>query len=247
MSAIDPDDEPGLPERRGGCPDDEVPLGVVIPDDLRDLDADIAAYHRERRQAARRARLRQLRFIRTWDGRSRPGVVVVLLGFAMVASLATLLTPQLDPPPQAAPLADTAVDAPGGEGALVPDTYVTLRGLPRQVRDLRPAVLALPPPGCDCAADLDEVSSATTSYQLPLYLVGEHAHLRELTTLASRVGNGTTQVLIDEKRALLLAYAPTELTLVLVHADGLVGAVVRWADGVRLDSDLAVLTRPGAR
>jgi len=259
VSAIDPEEEPGRPERRGGCPDPSgagvprddniLPADFVVPDDLRDLAAEVAAYQRERRQAARRERLRVLFGVRRWRrfGLSGPVVVGVLLGFVLVASLATLLAPLLDPPPQPAPLAAENLATPGSQGALLPDLKVTVNGLPRPVRDLRPAVLALVPSGCECASQIDHIRRETTSYALPLYLVGAGGQDDELTTLAADAGAVTTEIVLDEAGTLRTTYAATDLTLVLVHADGVVEAVIPRPDGARLASDLAVLARPGVR
>ena len=44
----------------GGSGWDETPLDIQIPDDARELDRDVLAYHRERRAIRRRNRLRRL-------------------------------------------------------------------------------------------------------------------------------------------------------------------------------------------
>jgi hypothetical protein len=44
----------------GGAGWDEFPLGIQIPDDARELDRDVLAYHREQRAQRRRSRLRRL-------------------------------------------------------------------------------------------------------------------------------------------------------------------------------------------
>jgi len=44
----------------GGEGWDESPLGIRVPDDARELDRDVLAYHRELRARRRRARLRRL-------------------------------------------------------------------------------------------------------------------------------------------------------------------------------------------
>jgi hypothetical protein len=44
----------------GGSGRDEPPLDVQIPDDARELDREVLAYHREQRAARRRSRLRKL-------------------------------------------------------------------------------------------------------------------------------------------------------------------------------------------
>ena len=44
----------------GGSGRDEPPLHIQIPDDARELDRDVLAYHREQRVWRRRARLQKL-------------------------------------------------------------------------------------------------------------------------------------------------------------------------------------------
>ena len=44
----------------GGAEWDEFPLDIQIPDDARELDRDVLAYHREQRAKRRRSRLRRL-------------------------------------------------------------------------------------------------------------------------------------------------------------------------------------------
>jgi hypothetical protein len=258
VSANDPEDESRNPDRRGDrsgppghhrrLPDGPLPLDIVVPDDPRELAEDIAAYHRELHAAARSDLLGRRLFSR-WERFWGSGrlVMAVLVGLILVGGAATVLAPQVDQPGSAGPLATGLSAAPGSRGGLLPDANVTMRGFSRPARSLRPAVLALVPPGCGCAAGLDAVFVAAMSYHVPMYIVGARSQFAELTAQAATIGNGTTQVVIDDERELLEAYEPIDLTLVLVHSDGVVEAVSPQPDTVQLGRDLAVLNRPGAR
>ena len=66
----------------GGSGWDEAPLDIQIPDDARELDRDVLAYHRELRAQRRRNRLRRL------TGRfSGPGTVMPLLASILAVCL----------------------------------------------------------------------------------------------------------------------------------------------------------------
>jgi hypothetical protein len=66
----------------GGSGWDEAPLGIQIPDDARELDRDVLAYHRELRAQRRRNRLRRLT-----SPFSGPGTVMPLLASILAVCL----------------------------------------------------------------------------------------------------------------------------------------------------------------
>jgi hypothetical protein len=66
----------------GGSGWDEAPLDIQIPDDARDLDRDVLAYHRELRAQRRRNRLRRLT-----GPFSGPGTVMPLLASILAVCL----------------------------------------------------------------------------------------------------------------------------------------------------------------
>lgn len=249
MTPLDPDDDPGNPDRGREHLDEPFILDCVVPDDPRELEADIAAYHRELRQAARKALLQRLVPNRWREqlGDTGPVVLLIVLGVTLIGSLASILAPHSDPPPRPVPLAANRIAGPDGVGGLLPASHVSLLGYRRPVRDLRPAVLALVPAQCACAAELEAAAKASASYRVRLYIVGDRSQLRDLHALAVSVGNGTIQVVVDEERSLQNVYRPTDLTQVLVRADGVVEAVLRQSDGPPVGADLAVLTQPTTR
>jgi hypothetical protein len=224
----------------GPDPDD-----LRVPDDARELDPDVAAYYREQRREHRRHRAGRLLFTRRWVryGLSGPLVVVILMGVAAVGSLATVLRPQIESGPRPRPLANVSA-SPGTEGGLLPDGQLQMGNFERDIRGLRPAVIALVPSDCSCDSAVAAAFEQTVSYRIKLYLAGHPRSADELRRLSRDAGNGTATVVLDTQGALFEAYEPAALTLVLVHIDGVVEAVVREPQAYRLGPDLAVLSRP---
>jgi hypothetical protein len=88
---------------------DEPPLDVQIPDDARELDRDVLAYHRELRARRRRSRLRRL-----WSPFAGQGTILPLLASILavclvagamlsVATFSPATAPPNRPHPSAAP------------------------------------------------------------------------------------------------------------------------------------------------
>jgi hypothetical protein len=260
VGAGNPGGEPGN-EQGGehGNGDDHVPydrfadlppVDVAIPDDARELDEDVRSYRREQGSRRLRPRLLRVLFTRRWNayGLSGPLVVAILLVVALVGTLAALLTPR-DPPPLAAgPLSTGATAAPGRPGALLPVGRVRIATTSVDLRQLRPAVFALVTPDCVCEKELEALVTRAMQYRLGVLLVqaagdGDAAATNELRALApTGVRNGSAQIAEDTDRALQRAYAPREVTVVLVRTDGVVSAVHRGLrDLRRLELDLARL------
>jgi len=200
---------------------------VVIPDDISALDGDVRALRRQRRAQARRARLRRLASPR---GMAGPLVVVVLLMAAGLASLLVLFQPRR-PTPSPAPASSGSRPPP------LPDVEVTEPdGTSRQLREFRPAVLALAPAGCRCDEDLAEVGVAVVRHGLQFLLVGRTAPalpagLPAAGTVRLAEPSGALEpYLVDAANGAGGAEepgqgAPARPVLLLVAVDG---QVVRW-------------------
>jgi hypothetical protein len=226
------------------------PIEVTVPDDLSELDEEVQAYQRE--QEARQQRLtgRPGRAAAGgWlrSGRSGPVSAAILLAMALVGALASLLAPSRDSPPRPpSPLATHATAAPGQAGALLPAGQVRVDGEPVDLRSVRPGVFALVTPACNCRREVDQLVRAAAQYRLQVLLVptaaGDSGDFRELI---ARVARGSAQPAEDTDAALRTAYAPRELTVILVRADGVVSAVHRGLrQPQRLELDLARLAHP---
>ena len=91
----------------GGSGWDEPPLDVQIPDDARELDRDVIAYHRELRARRRRRRLRRLTAPFSGQGTLMPllaSILAVCLVAGAMLSVATF-SPAKGPAPHSRPSA----------------------------------------------------------------------------------------------------------------------------------------------
>jgi hypothetical protein len=197
---------------------------AVAPDDIRELARDIQAYHRERRAARRRERLRRLF--------ARPGsapmtlTVAVLAIAALVAMLLTVMDPARSRPSSLPLTAPSA--APGQPGGLLP--AVSLRDLSGNAipsRSLRPGVIALIPLNCHCAPLLSALAGDASTKQLPLLVVAPTAPDADAAALGGRIDRGTSSVYYDASGLLANDFGAKGVTVVLLDRDGTVFRVRR--------------------
>src|SRR4051812_36549626 len=147
---------------------------VVVPDDIRSLQAEIDAYHREVR--ADRWRRRREQLAGTWLWRRWSFPLGVLTGaLALAATVVTLLAVDgagRPAHPRAVPLAAPTL-APGHVGGLLPATTLTsTTGMRLDARALRPALIVLLPAHCDCAKLLDSLAAQAAEVQVQLAVIG---------------------------------------------------------------------------
>jgi hypothetical protein len=219
---VDPSSDPGRDEY--GLP----PVDIEIPDDARDLDRDVQAYHRELRALRRRARMGRLT-----GPLVRRGMVIPLVAVCLALTLlsGTLLTVvagrQNSSPPAAAPTTGPATGPATAPAKPLPNAPVTLDGKQVSLRTLVPAVLAWVPFPCSCLAALKQLTRQAAQAHVRIYLVGTARAALNLPQLAQQVGQRTSQVVNDPTNALGLAYSPMGLTAILAKRDGTVRAVIR--------------------
>jgi hypothetical protein len=242
----------GGPERdEGGLP----PVDVEIPDDARELDRDVQAYHRELRAARRRRRVE--RFVAPF---TRHGIVVPMIAGTLALTLfagtmLTVITSTPEPSSMPAPLLTTpaSVQAPppasvppaGRLGGPLPSAAVWIGNKPLQLTDLRPAVLAIIPPACRCLTTMRQLALQAGATQVKIYFVGAGAGFEQLTSLAAQAGGRAGQVVEDKQNVLAKYYQPAGLTAILVHSDSAVSSVERnLIPGVRLEAKLRRLGMP---
>ncbi|TYK43802.1 hypothetical protein [Actinomadura decatromicini] len=231
----DPDDY-GLPR-----------VDVVVPDDARELDRDVVAYHREERRRRRRARIRRFGGPLTRFGVAVPIIAGALLVALLSGVLMTAFGPRPAPRPTGAQLAPRPSASPGRIGGLLPAGSVDLvagEHSPMSLRDLRPGVIGIVPPGYECESVVAELAARTQESVLNFWLVADPrpvaekkgTPLKELKACAGTAHNGTPQILEDRSGVLAGAYAPprgmpglpgTGMTAVFVQPDGVVNEVVQ--------------------
>ena len=215
-------------------PDEWPPGTIVVPDDIRELDTDVAAYHRELRSAVPRNRW-------TRYGVVRPLLVLVLVGLATAGSMMALLAPQA---PRYAAAQDLASpSAPVGQvGGRLPDEQVLVSGVPVDLRTLRPALLVVVPPRCSCDGLVRALLAQTAQYSLRLVLATHDLPAAEVAAVRD-AALGRATVVEDPSGALAAAFGAR--ALVFVHADGLVTQVVHEPSAsARYELPLSQLTTP---
>ena len=238
---MDPGNDPGRDEY--GLP----PVDIEIPDDARDLDRDVQAYHRELRARRRHLRFRRVTGPLTRHGMVMPLVAACLAGTLLVGTLLTVLagrqipllhgrgpfgaasanaaagpTPQGPRPRSTEPQTAPSV-IPHGTGRALPDVTVTLNDRRVPLRSLAPAVLALIPARCGCAGTLRTLAGQSAKAGVPFYLVGGAGAGNELPTLARQAGLGR-RVVVDLSNALGLVYSAAGLTAILANGSETVGS-----------------------
>ena len=205
------------------------PLNIVIPDDARDLDRDVLAYHREMRAQRRRERLlRLLRPFRARDGLAGRTAIIPLIAVCLAISLAggALLSVATMSPASAPTL--TGPQASGQPTALtaLPAGSVEVNGTVTAVRSLVTSVIALVPANCACGPKLARLAGQGAAAHVRVYFAAASPEAAQLGTLTAQYGGGTAVALTDYKSVLTTAYHPATLTALLVFKDA-TAAVLR--------------------
>jgi hypothetical protein len=113
----------------GGAGWDEPPLDIQIPDDARELERDVLAYHRELRAKRRRSRLRRLASPFAGQGTIMPllaSILAVCLVAGAMLSVATF-SPPMAPADHHHPPTATAPGSPSASGPQRASTPSTAR------------------------------------------------------------------------------------------------------------------------
>lgn len=205
--------------------------GLRVPDDARELDADLYRWRREQRALHRRARsLRRRRPIAF-----AAGVCVLSLFVATGTGLvATMLPSAPDTARHAAALATVTRAAPGTVGGLLPDVALRIGSRLVRAREVRPALLALLPTHCGCQRIVNDLAAQAAEFGVPLVLVTSGVRTSDLAgdpaegqRLAAATHRGTVEAAYDEEAGLSTGYSARGVTAVVVADDGVVTAVAR--------------------
>jgi hypothetical protein len=220
----------------------------VIPDDARDLDRDVQAYHRERRALRRHTRVRRITAPLTRHGMIVPLIAACLAVTLLTGTLLTVLAGRqvsllpgraaLGTPVSTVPVstgarapsssAPRAASSPPPSPAVgarheLPNAVVTVDGRQARLRTLVPAVLAWIPAGCGCAAVLRQMVAQTATQDVTIYFVGTGKAVVQLPALSRQAAGLGYGLVKDSTAALATAYRPRGLTAIFAHADGTVG------------------------
>jgi len=203
---------------------------VAVPDDIRELQPDIDAYHRELRHARRRRRWAWLTGSPAWQRWSFPvGVMTgaVALAAAVFALLAIDGARGRFERPAPAPLATPDVAA-GSVGGLLPDTaLVTTAHSQLSARALRPALVALIPAHCNCRSLLNSLAAQAEEVQISLVVVGAGRGNADITALPGQITRGRVVAAYDDAGVLAGTYSARGVTTLIVGRDGVVTDVAK--------------------
>lgn len=230
------------------------PVNIVVPDDARELDRDVLAYHREQR--ARRRRLRALWFFRPFRVRGVGGqaAIIPLIAACLAISLVggallsvVTMTPALAPTVSAR-LSATPSAAPPVTLTTLPAGNIQLDGRTAPVQSLVSSVIALIPAGCRCDATLSRLSrQAVAAHVRRVYFAGTGPVAAGLTGYARNDGDGVAVTAVDNGNVLGAAYHPgSQLTVLLVYKDGTARVYRSLSGSFQLTSAIGELTQAGA-
>lgn len=231
---MDPSSDPGRDEY--GLP----PADVEVPDDARDLDRDVQAYHRELRARRRHMRVSSLTTPLTRHGMVVPLVVACLALTLLTGTLLTVLAgrqvPLVSQTPLAAPPAPSRAirPAPATASQRLPAAQVVVAGKHVGLRSLAPAVLAWMPAASASVQLLRQLWRQAAQARVAIYFVGTgKADVAGLTAVAAHAGPGYSQKVIDDSTDALSIFNPVGVTVILAHDGGAVGHldVVRFPSG----------------
>lgn len=211
----------------GALPD---PDHVRIPDDPSALEADLWAWRAEQAKRGRPTPFAGPGTTGAWRllGRIGPMVFGSLLLVAFLASLATTVRPATVDTADAAPIASTTV--PDGQvGGLLPPGIVDVNGATQSTSALRPATLVLVPADGADQELLDSLYLESSSFGIPMALVGPPERAALLTQIARDVAPGKVPVVVDRTSAIAESLGLPEqadATVLVVGTDGRIHTIV---------------------
>ena len=241
------------------------PVDIKVPDDARELDREVQAYHREQRAARRRRRLRRLHAPLTKDGLVLPllagclvmvmisGVLLTVFSASNSGAPSTAFRPTSSNSPQTPQISaagsSTASPPPANPSPIIPqvrflaEADVTLGGHVEDVYRLLPAVLALAPAGCPCTAALRQLRRQAAAHKVPLYLITTADVQPEAARLARAAGQPASRIALDRTGQVTASLSPGPWS-----APGLSAAFVRRNGSIAVTRlNLPGRSRPAAR
>ena len=210
------------------------PVDIKIPDDARELDREVQAYHREQRAARRRRRLGRLHAPLTKDGLVLPllagclvmvmvsGVLLTVFSASNSGAPTTAFRPSSSSSPQnpqiSAAGSSTASPPPTNPPPINPpvrflvEANVAVGGHVENVYRLLPAVLALAPAGCHCTAALRQLRRQAAAHKVPLYLITTADTQSAAARLARAAGQPASRIAVDPAGVVTAGLGPPRLS-----------------------------------
>jgi hypothetical protein len=227
------------------------PVNVVIPDDARELDRDVLAYHREVRARRRRQRLmrlyRPLRFSQFGGHAAIIPLIAACLAISLVggALLSVITMSPASAPTLSAPQTSGQPSASPGDLAELPAGSVQLSDRTVPLRSLVTSTIAIVPANCGCDAELGRLAGQAVSAHVGLYFAGDGQAIPQLPALVARDGDGVAVAAADHDGVLKSAYHPVGLTVLLVFKDATVEVLRTLQAGFQLVPTLRELRLAG--
>jgi hypothetical protein len=217
------------------------PVNVVIPDDARELDRDVLAYHREQRAKRRRQRLTRLfqpfRVSQFGGHAAIIPLIAACLAISLVggALLSVLTMSPASAPTLSAPQTSSHPSAtPGGLSELPAGAVQLVDGRTVPLRSLVTSAIAIVPVNCGCGTELARLAGQAVSADVRLYFAGDGQAIQQLPALVAHYGDGVAIAAADYDGVLSTAYHPTGLTVLLIFKD----ATVEVLSGLQPDFQL---------
>jgi hypothetical protein len=230
------------------------PANIVIPDDARELDRDVLAYHREQRAKRRRQRL--MRLFGPFTRREFGGHAAVLPLIATCVALSMLagamlsvvtIGPASAPTVASPPQASASPASRPADLTDLPAATVRLDGKAVPVRSLVSSALALVPADCGCGPALQRLATQAAAARVGLYFVGSGAAIPQLANLTEQYGGGAAAAVYDTGNVLAPRYHPAGVTVLLVYKDATARVLRNLQPGFQLGPALQELTLPGSQ
>lgn len=223
------------------------PANIEIPDDARELDRDVLAYHREQR--ARRRRQRIVRLFGPFGRREYGGHAAILPLIATCVALSMLAGAMLSVitiGPASAPTVPPSA-AGGSKLTAAPAGTVWIGGTePVAVSSLRSSAIALVPANCDCGPMLGRLAAQAATADVRIYFAASGAATSQLANLTGHYGDGIAVPLYDKADVFGTAYHhPAGLSVLLVYSDAMVRVIRDFSADFQLVTMLEQLGLPG--
>ncbi len=182
------------------------PVDIEIPDDARELDRDVQAYHRELRALRRHERSNRWRA----PLRRSSMIVPLMAGCLIMAMVAGMILTMFSANPY---FSDRL---PGTQASRLPPGNIRVAGhrQPVALSGLSVLALAIVPVNCGCAAAIDRLLVQAGRANVEVYLVGRQGV--KLGDLARAPVPGRVVLATDAYNVLSRAYKQAGLVVVLV-------------------------------